>query len=150
MTLDIYSLTRGELRALGSALRSVMSAGATADPQDAYNAIMLYEAWTPDGVFRAGRVYKKSGRLYRCEQSHEGLNDPNRAPEIASSLWTQIPPPGAGSRDNPIPYDIGMELVYDLYYAENGIIYHCTEGLARSDWSLATLAAGQRFVEVVL
>lgn len=108
------------------------------------------ENWTPDGHFPEGKRYQHNGRLWKCRQTHDGLNDPNREPGKAPSLWVQVAPEGAGTRDNPIPYEVGMELVEGLYYEENGITYHCTESLAQSNWTLYVLANNvKRYVEVV-
>lgn len=128
--------------------------------REAYNATLPDEAaalipsdaeqWTPDGHFPEGKRVQHNGKLWKSRQTHDGLNDPNREPGKAPSLWVQAAPSGAGTLDNPIPYEIGMELVFDLYYDENSITYHCTEGLARSDWTLDVLAnTVKRYVEVV-
>lgn len=119
---------------------------------DEVAAIIPYEAeaWTPDGHFPEGKRVQHNGKLWKSRQTHDGLSDPNREPGVAPSLWVQVAPPGAGTRNNPIPYEIGMELVFDLYYDEDGIVYHCTEGLAQSNWTLAVLANDvKRYVEVV-
>jgi hypothetical protein len=105
--------------------------------------------WTPDGHYPEGSRWQYDGKLWKSRQTHDGLNDPTRVPGLAPSLWVQVAPAGAGTIDNPIQYEIGMELELGKYYEENNIKYLCIEALARSDWSLATLAAGQRFVEVV-
>ncbi len=108
------------------------------------------EQWTPDGHFPKDKRVQHNDKLWKSLQTHDGLNDPNREPGIAPSLWVQVAPAGAGTRDNPIHYEVGMELAYDLYYDEDGILYHCTEGLARSEWTLAVLANNvKRYVEVV-
>lgn len=112
---------------------------------------MWAKRWTPDGHFPEGTRWEKDGKLWKSRQTHDGNNDPTRVPGLAPSLWVQVAPAGLGTRDNPMPYEMGMELELGKYYAENGIIYYCNEGLARSDWTLEVLAnTVKRYVEVVV
>lgn len=41
--------------------------------------------------------------------------------------------------DNPIQYFVGMELIKDKYYMENGVKYLCIRELAQSVWNLSDL-----------
>jgi hypothetical protein len=53
----------------------------------------------------------------------------------------------AGTIDNPIAYEVNMELVEGKYYTEEGVKYLCVRALAQSVWHLADLVGN--YVEVV-
>ena len=44
-----------------------------------------------------------------------------------------------GTVDNPIQYSVGMELIKDKHYVENGVKYLCIRELAQSVWNLKDL-----------
>ena len=100
-----------------------------------------------------GFRFQYGGDLYKVIQGDDRGKHVFQAhwkPNEAVSLYVKVAPAGAGTRDNPIHYSDGMELVEGLYYEEDGILYYCNESLARSNWTLYVLANNvQRYVEVV-
>ena len=66
-----------------------------------------------------------SGLLYKCRKSHTTQSD--WPPEITPALWAVISLGHAGTIDDPIPAERGMEYEYGKYYIdpENGKTYLC-------------------------
>ena len=59
----------------------------------------------------------------------------------------QVVKDDAGTIDNPIPFEVNMELVEGKYYTEDGVKYLCVRALAQSVWHLADLVGN--YVQVV-
>lgn len=106
-------------------IRRQMEALADTLPDEkAAAAPFLSKAWMPDGVYAVGDRRRSGDVLYKCIQAHEALNDPNRAPELAASLWTPIADPSEdGSREHPIRWVQGMEVHTGLYYLDESVLY---------------------------
>lgn len=86
----------------------------------------LAHPWKSDGHYIAGCRVQYGGRLYKCRQDHDGLDDPNRAPDKATSLWELIAPPSEdGTREHPITFDLGMAVENGKYYVDDGVLYLC-------------------------
>lgn len=65
------------------------------------------------------------GDLWRTVKPHTVLA--NYPPSIdTASLYTKVDVTHAGTIDDPIPYSGNMELVEELYYIQDGVIYLCT------------------------
>ena len=87
----------------------------------------MSKAWEPDGTYAVDDRRRYGDILYKCITAHEALNDPNRAPDLAASLWTPIANPEEdGSQNNPIHWVQGMELFNGKYYFDAGVLYLCT------------------------
>ena len=155
----LLALPRGELRALGRSLRGVMSAGAAADPADAYSMIALFKSWDKDeNIEKAGVVREFNGVLYASKGAIQANGDPNWNPFATRGvLWEAIPNPNEdGSRQNPISYHLGMQLTVGLYYtdvdvADDDAVYYCkrTELNYAFQHHLADLVSSG-YVEVVV
>lgn len=134
--LNLNGKTMREVIAIGEALKSALGMIGEAAVSEtelaseaasiAYDLIEVYPEWTPDGHFTAGRIWNRNGQLYYCRQDHDGLNDPNRAPEVYTAGWKPIPNPlEDGSLKNPYSYIQGMELKLTFYYRQYGVTYRC-------------------------
>lgn len=105
--------------------------------------------WIPDGKYAVGDRRRYGDILYKCITAHEALNDPNRAPDLAASLWTPISNPEEdGSYNHPVHWVQGMELENGKYYLDNEILYLCIRdsGIGMS-YPLSALVG--QYVEVV-
>ena len=121
----------------------------TLPDEKAASAPFLSRAWEPDGTYAVDDRRRYGDILYKCITAHEALNDPNRAPDLAHSLWTPIADPSEdGSREHPIHWVQGMEIHNGKYYLENGVLYRGTRdsGIGMS-FPLASLIG--QYVEVV-
>ena len=91
------------------------------------------------------RLYHDN-RLWKVRQTHTVSEE--WKPDVATSLYVQVVIESEqGTIDNPIPFELNMELVEGKYYSENNITYLCIRELAQCVWHLADLVGN--YVEVV-
>ena len=116
--------------------------------EEALENIELFPTWQSRiGVqVKQGERLYYDDKLYKVLQTHTPQDD--WRPDTTASLYVQvIAETDAGTIDNPIPYEMNMELVNGKYYTEDGVKYLCIRELAQSVWHLADLVG--TFVEVV-
>lgn len=127
-----------EAIAIGEALKdalTVIGKTAASDATDAADAASVayqladcYPEWTPDGHFTAGKTWRKGGILFYCRQDHDGLNDPNRAPELYTAGWHPIPDPSEdGSLKHPYTWRSGMAGESGKYYRDGELLGICKQ-----------------------
>lgn len=119
------------------AIRNAMNgAGSVLTDEQAVENKMLYPIWSGNSI----QVYdgtdgehpqtkmRRSDALYKCIQSHTTQAD--WTPELTPNLWAVIDETHAGTIDDPIPAERGMEYEYGLYYLdpEDGLTYLCKRG----------------------
>ena len=86
-----------------------------------------------NGYFAAGLAVKAGGRLYYSgtDRLYKVVSDHTTqsdwTPDIVPALYTVIDVAHAGTQDDPISAERGMEYVYGLYYtdSEDGKLYLC-------------------------
>lgn len=92
----------------------------------------MYSYWEKDTKYGGEgepsivrRIVDGKERLFRCRQPH--TSQEKYPPEIIPALWAGIHASNAGTMDDPIPAQRGMEYVYGLYYTdpEDGKLYVC-------------------------
>ena len=121
------------------AIRASMDkAGAVLTDEQAVSVPELYPLWDGNSVPVYDETDEKhpqtrvrgrtSGLLYKCRHSHTTQED--WPPEITPDLWAVISEGHAGTIDDPIPAERGMEYTYGLYYydSEDGRVYLCQRG----------------------
>lgn len=116
--------------------------------EEALENIELFPTWQSRigvQVQQGERLYYDD-KLYKVQQTHTPQED--WRPDAVASLYVQvIAESDAGTIDNPIAYEVNMELVEGKYYTEEGVKYLCVRALAQSVWHLADLVGN--YVEVV-
>lgn len=116
--------------------------------EEALENIELFPTWQSKigvQVQQGERLYYDD-KLYKVQQTHTPQED--WRPDATASLYVQvIAESDAGTIDNPIAYEVNMELVEGKYYTEAGVKYLCIRALAQSVWHLADLVGN--YVEVV-
>ena len=115
--------------------------------EEALDNIELFPTWQSmigKQVEIDSRLYHDD-RLWKVRQTHTVQEE--WKPDVATSLYVQIVADDSGTIDNPIPFELNMELVEGKYYTEEGVKYLCTRSLAQSVWHLAYLVG--QYVEVV-
>ncbi len=116
--------------------------------EEALENIELFPTWQSKigvQVEQGERLYYDD-KLYKVLQTHTPQED--WRPDATASLYVQvIAESDAGTIDNPIAYEVNMELVEGKYYTEAGVKYLCVRALAQSVWHLADLVGN--YVEVV-
>ncbi len=116
--------------------------------EEALENIELFPTWQSRigvQVEQGERLYYDD-KLYKVVQTHTPQED--WRPDATASLYVQIVIESEqGTIDNPIAYEVNMELVEGKYYTEEGVKYLCVRALAQSVWHLADLIGN--YVEVV-
>ena len=105
---------------------AINGAGAMLTDEQALTVPIIFPAWCGDGIsYAAGDRVMYGGVLYKCLQAHTSQGD--WTPDAAPALYTVIDVSHAGTQDEPIPAERGMEYVYGLYYldSEDGKLYLC-------------------------
>ena len=71
--------------------------------------------------------YSGTDRLYKVRDGKGHTTQADWTPDAVPALYTVIDVAHAGTQDNPIPAERGMEYVYGLYYtdSEDGKLYLC-------------------------
>ena len=116
--------------------------------EEALNNIELFPTWISkmgENVSVGERLYH-DGKLWKVLQAHTVQE--SWKPDVAASLFVQVQIDSEqGTKDNPIPYSLNMELVEGKYYIQDGVLYKCIRALAQSVWDLSALVGN--YVEVV-
>lgn len=115
--------------------------------EEALNNIELFPSW----LSMVGKTVEintrlfHDNRLWKVRQTHTVSEE--WKPDVATSLYVQVVNDEEGTKERPINYEVGMELVEGKYYVEESIEYLCIRELAQSVWHLADLVGS--YVEVV-
>lgn len=108
--------------------------------EEALNNIELFPTWRSkigESVSVGERLYFDD-KLWKVVQAH--IVQESWRPDEAASLFVQVQADSEqGTRDNPIPFSLNMELVEGLYYLDEGVTYLCIESLSQCFWPLATV-----------
>lgn len=115
--------------------------------EEALENIELFPSWQSmlgKQVEINTRLYHDE-RLWKVRQTHTVQED--WKPDVATSLYVQIVADDSGTIDNPIAFEINMELVQGKYYTEDGVKYLCIRELAQCVWHLNALVGN--YVEMV-
>ena len=119
---------RTDILQQAQAIRDSMDAAAIAlTDEQAVKSPRLYPTWAAGLPVKAGDrlYYPATDRLYKVATDHTTQSD--WTPDAVPALYTVIEVAHAGTQDDPIPAERGMEYVYGLYYldSEDGKLYLC-------------------------
>ena len=103
----------------------IEKAAASLDDNDAANAVKLFPTWTIGIAVSVGERYQYADKLYKVVQEHTTQAD--WTPDATPAMWAVIDKTHAGTLDDPIPAERGMEYEYGKYYldGEDGKTYLC-------------------------
>ena len=107
-------------------LRPMIEAAATSLPDgEAATAVELFPKWAYPVSYAVGDRAANGGKLYKCQQAHTSQAD--WTPDATPAMWVVIDKTHAGTLDDPIPAERGMEYEYGKYYldGEDSKIYLC-------------------------
>lgn len=113
-------------RAKAKQLRQLIEQLAVAlDDETALSGVELFPMWEIGMAYAVDDRVQHGGTLYKCVQAHTSQAD--WTPDATPALYTVIDVAHAGTQNNPIPAERGMEYVYGLYYrdSEDGKLYLC-------------------------
>lgn len=115
--------------------------------EEALDNIELFPTWQSKlgvQVSQGDRLYYDD-KLFKVLQTHTPQDE--WRPDTTASLYVQVVADDSGTIDNPIAFEVNMELVEGKYYTEDGVKYLCVRELAQSVWHLADLVGN--YVQVV-
>lgn len=97
----------------------------TTDDQAAARAVFLYPHWQPGLEVNTGERYQHEEKLYKAKADH--TTQENWAPgQGTESIWEVIDVIHTGTKDDPIPFAVNMEVFKDKYYTWADKLYICT------------------------
>ena len=108
------------------ALRPYIEKAATSlSDNDAANAVKLFPTWTIGIAVTVGERYQYADKLYKVVQAH--TTQAGWTPDATPAMWAVIDKTHAGTIEDPIPAERGMEYEYGKYYldGEDGNTYLC-------------------------
>ena len=104
--------------------------------------------WYEVGVdYAVGDRFQYDGELYKVLQAHTSQQSwvPGTGTE---SLYIRVDDIHAGTAEDPIPYNGNMELIENLYYTQDGVLYRCTRSTGTAVYNALSELVGI-YVEVV-
>lgn len=96
----------------------------------ALTAVELFPKWkelVEKGTeVEKGFRFQYEDKLYRTEQPKYTFVKQYVPGEVGTeSLFSKVDETHTGTIDDPIPYEVNMEIYNGLYYIQNGVIYLC-------------------------
>ena len=121
---------RTDILQQAQAIRASMDAAAIVlTDEQAAKAPRLYPTWAAGLTVKAGDrlYYPGTDRLYKVRDGKGHTTQADWTPDAVPDLYTVIDVTHAGTQDDPIPAERGMEYVYGLHYSdgEDGKLYLC-------------------------
>lgn len=115
---------RSDIFEQAQALRASMdaAAGYLTDEQAA-RAPLLYPKWVAGEAVNVGDRRYYEPKLYKCVTAHTTQAD--WTPDLTPAMWVVLDVTHAGTVDDPIPAERGMEYTYGLYYLDGETVYLC-------------------------
>lgn len=122
---------RNDILQQAQAIRASMdNAGAVLTDEQAVENKLLYPLWAAGVSLAVDARVRYGDKLYKCLQAHTSQDD--WTPDAAPALWVEVNMTNAGTMNDPIPAERGMEYEYGRYYLdpdpEYGGIYLCQRG----------------------
>lgn len=115
---------------------------------EAVKVVYCYDEWQTDKLYKVGDKVQVDGKLWKCRQEHTSQAD--WKPRIdTASMWEVIDEQHEGTVDDPIPYDMNMEVFKDKYYIENDVVYKCIRDSEQPLYASCSSLLGNYF-ELVL
>lgn len=119
-------MTRAEAESI---IASLVKLRESATDEQAAKAPRLYKTWTSGLTVKAGDrlYYPVTDRLYKVRDGKGHTTQADWTPDATPDLYVVIDVSHAGTQDDPIPAERGMEYTYGLYYSdsEDGKLYLC-------------------------
>lgn len=116
-------MTNTELMRQAGIALAMSAQKTTLTDQEALAVKNLHKEWRPKIKVEAGERYQYKDLLYKCRQAH--TTQDNWTPDVYQAGWEVIDETHAGTKEDPIPYNSGMQLYNGKYYTEDGILYLC-------------------------
>ena len=93
-------------------------------------AVELFPKWKDlcekKAEVEKGFRFQHDGKLYRTEQPKYTFVEQYVPGEVGTeSLFSKVDETHAGTVEDPIPYEVNMEIYNGLYYKQNDVLYLC-------------------------
>ena len=109
--------------------------------------VELFAQYEVGKDYAIGDRFQYNGELYKVLQAH--ISQQSWVPGIGTeSLYVRVDDIHAGTADDPIPYNGNMELVENLYYIQDNVLYKCTRSTGSAVYNALSELVGI-YVEVV-
>ena len=109
--------------------------------------VELFAQYAVGKGYAVGDRFQYNGELYKVLQAHTSQQSwvPGTGTE---SLYVKVDDIHAGTAEDPIPYNGNMELIENLYYTQDGVLYRCTRSTGTAVYNALSELVGL-YVEVV-
>lgn len=109
--------------------------------------VELFAQYAVGKDYAVGDRFQYNGELYKVRQAHTSQQSwvPGTGTE---SLYVRVDDIHAGTAEDPIPYNGNMELIENLYYTQDGVLYRCTRSTGTAVYNALSELVGI-YVEVV-
>lgn len=109
--------------------------------------VELFAQYAVGKDYAVGDRFQYNGELYKVLQAHTSQQSwvPGTGTE---SLYVRVDDIHAGTAEDPIPYNGNMELIENLYYTQDGVLYRCTRSTGTAVYNALSELVGI-YVEVV-
>ena len=109
--------------------------------KEALQVVEYFPEWRVGIDVKASERYRVEDVLWECIKDH--LTQDNWKPSTATlSLWKRVDAEEhAGTMEDPIPYKQNMELVFNHYYTQAGILYLCIQAMTPGPFDLKDVPA---------
>lgn len=101
----------------------------------------MYPEWSAGIEVTAGECYRCDGGLWEVRTSH--TTQDNWRPSAATlSIWRKVDEEShAGTADDPIPFEQGMDIEAGKYYSQYGVTYKAIQSATAAMWNLKDIPA---------
>lgn len=101
--------------------------------------------WEKNMVLEEGKYYEDMGAIYICIRNSE-IGMSYDLEDLVTAGYVKLITGDSGNnkvgnKEDPIPYEQGMELEEGKYYIENGIVYRCTKSTGPLYYELKDVTA---------
>lgn len=109
--------------------------------KEALQVVEYFPEWRAEIDVKAGERYRVADVLYECVKDHTTQDNWKPGTETLS-LWKIVDAEEhAGTMEDPIPYKQNMELVFNHYYTQDGILYLCIQAMTPGPFDLKDVPA---------
>lgn len=101
----------------------------------------VYPEWSEGVAVAVGECYRCDGDLWEVRQAHT-TQATWRPGATTLILWRKVDEYShAGTADDPIPFEQGMDIEAGKYYSQYGVTYKAIQSAAAAVWNLKDIAA---------
>lgn len=100
-----------------------------------------FPEWKSGIEVKAGERYRLNDVLWECVKDHTTQKNWKPGTETLSLWKTVDADEHAGTMEDPIPYTQNMELSFNKYYTQDGVLYLCIQAMTPGPYDLKDVPA---------